>query len=375
MPSGAGAVSAGLDCETAVSYVLAHHPAVEAGRAGVLEARAATDLNRWLGDPELRVRTETLTRNRDTRVGLRLPVPGPGVPGAERRAAEAQLGASAAEADAVAAQIAAAVRADYALVRYAEARHAILAGLAEKAQERAALIGHMVEAGTATSLEQASASLEAREARDRAERAREARMMAEQAVRRWTGQPAGTTDCAGLGAIDPEHAVESHPAVREARAEAEEAGANAFIARRERWPWPSFVEITWVREHGDGENGVLFQAGIDLPVPSTSIEEALAREHRRRLESAAAEWTVRGDIQSAARDHAVARQVLERIEAESDEIRRIRALLAEGELEGASPDQLWSLHRRVAEWEERLNEARYETDLRAIELRLKSGRP
>ncbi|MFQ5665031.1 MAG: TolC family protein [Candidatus Binatia bacterium] len=364
-----------LDCEAAVTFVLAEHPGIKAAQSGVLEARALADIMRWLARPELRVRTDASTRGDETRLGVRWPLAVPGVPGAKTAAAQSQVRWSSAEADALRAQVAAAVRLDYAAVRYARAQRGVLEQLAASARLHAQVVRQLTVAGTATALALESATLAAEEAREEAARARVHEELADRAVTRWTGQPApaGSGPCASAPAFSVDAAVAARPDVRRAKAALAAADAEARATVRKRWLWPSFVQATLVHERGD--DGVLLEAGVPLPLPNKQAIAAAARRQKLRFQLEAVERRARAEIEAAVAQVHAARARLTRWNAAAGTLARAQTVAVQAEQAGAAPDELWRLERHLTERQRHVNETRYELEKQEIKLRLRLGLP
>lgn len=366
-----------VDCETAVNLVLADHPSVRAVESRVDEARASSAIVRWLERPEVRVRTDADTRaNDDVRLGVRLPLENPwAVAAREREAAERVLQRSA-ELDEVKAGLAAAVRTDYAGLRRARAARAIRDRLAERAREYLAAMEGLTKAGSATVLDRENAALVAAETEEEATRGREREDLARVAVARWNGgAPAGGgATCAVVPDIVLEEAVANHASVRAAAARAAAAEAEASAVAAEQWLWPSFVEATWVREAQESD-GVLVEAGVRLPVPDRRVAGEKARARRFADERDATAAAVRVAIERAVAEERASRERVARLEGAGERLTSARSWAERGAAAGAAAEDLWDLERRIADWEQRLIEARYEAELRQIELRREMGLP
>jgi outer membrane protein TolC len=373
------AVGLPLGCEAAVQLVLAAHPLVEAAEAGLREAEANASFLRWIDSPELRLRTDAGSIDDDHRVGLRWPLPAPGAAGARARAGQAGADRRAAEIDRTRAVLAAEVRRDYAAVRHASADAAVLERLADHASRYADAVSGLMRAGSATVLEQETARLRATETEERAATARDRERLALEAAKRWTGRsPSRDNDeCAGDADLGPDGDIlETHPDIRIARARAAAAEQDAVATRREAWVWPSFVEVTWIREtDGKDRDGVLLQTGVELPVTGRRSEEAEAREQKLALRSRSIEQGIGAEVEAARLGYRNAREKVKRIEARGEDVKRARDLLARGAKAGADPGEVWRLAREIADWEIEANQARYEEELARIQLRLSAGLP
>jgi outer membrane protein TolC len=366
-----------LDCDAVVAAVMAQDPALRAARAAVDEAQAGASMLQWLSSPEMRARSDASTRNDQVRAGVRWAPPAPGVATAKAAAAQARETRATAEADALAARTAAAVRADFAALWYAQARRQTLTRLVDAATAHVSAARTQAAAGVVSALAEQSAMLEVDDLREQLAQARAREEIARAAMQRWIDQPIALDGSMCAAAVDavPDDAVAQHPDVRAARGAATAAEFEAKAATRDHWVWPSFLQVTWVRELDDRSDGVLLEAGIPLPISTRETEAARARLQVRQLDLQAAERRVRGDIDTATAAEHEASATLQRLEARADDITRAQALLDSGARAGADPNELWRLQRQIAEWQERVNAAHYQLELRRIELRRALGRP
>jgi hypothetical protein len=369
--------AAPLDCDAVVAAVLAGHPALRAARSAVDEARAGASVLQWLSPPEVRARSDASTRTDQVRAGVRWALPAPGVATAKAAAAQARETLASAEADALAVRTAAAVRADFAALRYARARRRTLARLVDAATAHVSAAREQAAAGMVSALAEQSALLEVDDLQEQLAQARTGEEIARAVMQRWIDQPVALDGGTCATAVDavPDDAVAQHPDVRAARDAATAAELEARAAGREHWAWPSFVQITWVRELSDRRDGVLLETGIPLPISTRETEAARARLQVRQFELQAAERRVRADIDAATAAEHEASDTLQRLEARADSIARAQALLDSGARAGADANELWRLQQQITEWEDRLNTAQHEVELRHIELRRALGRP
>jgi outer membrane protein TolC len=373
--AGASEAASVLDCEEAVRLVTSEHPSVRAARAKTAEADAAASVLRWLDPPEVRLRTDAGTRDDERRVGLRWPLPAPGAARAKARAAEARRQEVAAEAALIGAKVAAQLRKEFATARHAREERRILEQLAQRAREHAETTEKLTEIGTVTALEREAVFLNAGEIEVKAARARSREEIALLAISQSIGGPAtpSPAPCASAEETEIEASLGSHPETEAARQRVAAAAEESLIARREAWLWPSFIELTWAEAPDNNQDGVLLQAGIEVPVVGRTLGEAVHHERQRRLAFESVQHELRARAEAAAARYQTARREREGLEAMRSRAEGARDLAEQASEAGAAPSDLWRLEERLADWEMRLNDAQYDEELARIELRLALG--
>ena len=127
-----------------------------------------------------------------------------------------------------------------------------------------------------------------------------------------------------------------------------------------------------MREPGE-EAGVIVRAGVLLPLPNNEAEAARARQQKRDYELDGVERRVQAEIEAATAKFHAAREVVQRLEAASDSIANVQSLVSRGREAGADANEIWRLDQRIADWQQRLNDARYEAEIAEIEVWLVSG--
>ncbi|MBI4516369.1 MAG: TolC family protein [Deltaproteobacteria bacterium] len=363
------------DCDSVVAAAVAEDPAIRAAQAAVSEARAGASALRWLDPPEVRLRSDAATRNDQARLGVRWPLPGPGVASASAQAAQAREAMALAEVDALAARTAAAVRADCAELRHAREQRELSEHLMTAAARHSQAVQTRTSAGISTALAEEHALLDAAEAQEQALQARAREDAAVTAMRRWTAEPLALDRhvCIAPAEINAEDAAGRHPSVRLARAAVLAAESEDLAVQRRHWLWPSFVQVSWVRELSERHDGVLVETGVKLPLPDKETAASAARLDTRRFELQAAERRAEAEITAAAAAAGEAAAAVNRMEAGADSLARAQALVGSGTEAGADPQELWRLDRRLAERRQRLSTARYQAELKCIELRRMLG--
>jgi len=362
-----------LGCDEAVQAVLARYDTrVDAGSGA-----ASASIAPWLAPPEIRVRSDLGTRDQESRVGVRMPVPVPGVPSARAKADGARAAHAAAAAQVVRAELSADVRKEYALARRARRDREVSERVAGVAHARASAVARLTESGGATALDRETAVLQAAAADDAAVRARREEQTAVQAIVTRTGvAPALEAEaCASVPAAMADEALAQNPQLRMAQEDLAAAEADALLSKRRQWVWPSFVEMSWVHEEARRQDGVLFQAGVEVPFPGSGVSAPEVRRQELDLERRVTEGRVRAEVERARARYDDAQATVQRLDAEAARLDGARALAARADRAGAVPEDVWNLEREIAAWERRKIEAEYQAAIAGIELRLALGMP
>ncbi len=362
-----------LGCEEAVQSVLVQYDTRVDDGTGI----APSSIAPWLAPPEIRVRSDLGTRDQESRLGVRMPVPVPGVPSARAKADGARAAHAAAATQLVAARLSADVRKEYATARRARRERDVSERVARAAHGRAAAVARLTESGGATALDRETAALQAAAADDAVARARREEQSAVQAILTRTGRTpaleAGT--CAAVPAAAADELLAENPQVRMAHEDLAEAEADALLSKRRQWVWPSFVEMSWVHEESRQQDGMLFQAGVEVPFPRGDASAPEVRRQQLDLERRVTEGRVRAEVERARARYEDAQATVQRLEAEASRLASARALAAQADRAGAAPEDVWNLEREIAAWERRAIEAEYDAAIAAIDLRLALGLP
>jgi outer membrane protein TolC len=360
-----------LACEEAVLRVLAQYDTSPGG------GTAPSSVARWLAPPEVRVRSNLGTLNQQSRLGVRMPVPVPGVPSARAKADGARAAHAAAAVQATRARLAADVRTEYATARRARRQREVDERVARAARERASALARLTASGGATALDRETAALQAAAADDAVERARREEQSALEVIQARTGAPPelGNGTCATTPPTTADDTLPQNPEVRMAHEDVAAAEAEALLSQRRRWVWPSFVEMSWVHEEARQQDGVLFQAGVEVPFPSGGASAPEVRRQELDLERRVTEERVRAEVERARARYEDARAALRHLEAEAPRLAGARDLAAQADRAGAAPEEIWNLEREIAAWERRTIEGEYDAAIAAIEWRLALGLP
>lgn len=362
-------------CDAALVAILARDPVLRAARAGLPVARVeVAAAGAW--DPlELRGGDNLRDLGGETKVELRLRLPGPGVAGAETSAAEARVELTAAEIRALEVEVALAARTAHADLILAGATARLAAAAAAEARQNAELLTQRARAGTATAVGEAEARLAAAAADDAAAAAERAHLRHRA---RWQARagalPAEADPCAA-----PESAsarLEAHPAVAAARAEAWEADANAFAENRSSWIWPTYAQLGWSKDSAGNQrqDRIIFEFGIALPWPGDDAGDVATAEAEHRREAAEAAVVVaRGAIEKATADLADAQAIRADLLKRQVDVDAATTLLSRGQAAGAAPNELGGLSKRLREHQRALAEADHTVALAAAELHAALG--
>jgi outer membrane protein TolC len=362
-------------CDAALAAILARDPTLRAARAGLPVARADVDAAGGWDPLEIRVGDNLRDLGRESKVELRLRLPGPGVPGAESSAAEARVELTSAEIRALEVEVAEAARIAHADVRLAAERARLAQAAAAEAHQTADLLTQRARAGTATAVGETEARLAAIAADAAATAAeRTAARLRHQWVSRAGAQPIENDTCA---APDPASAkLEANPAVAAARAEAWEADATAFAEARSQWIWPSYAQLGWAKDSSGNQrqDRIVFEFGIAIPWPGDDSGDVAAAEATHRREAAdATVASARSAIQAATVQYAEAQAARADLAERQTEIDGATALLTRGQAAGAAPSELAGLSKRLREHQKALAEADHAVAVAAAELHAALG--
>jgi hypothetical protein len=362
-------------CDAALGAILSRDPTLRAARAGLPVARADVEAaGAW--DPlELRAGDNLRDLGGESKVELRLRLPGPGVAGAETSAAEARVELTSAEIRALEVEVAQAARIAHADLRLAAASAHLAHAAAAEAHQNAELLIQRARAGTATAVGAAEARLAASAADDAAAAAdRKALRLRSRWAARVGAPPEENGTCA---APDPASAkLEANPSVAAARAEAWEADATAFAEARSQWIWPTYAQLGWSNDSAGNrrEDRIVFEFGIALPWPGDDAGDVAAAEATQRREAAeAAIVTAQSAIGVATATYAEALAAREDLEKRQAEIDEATALLTRGQAAGAAPNELAGLSKRLREHQKALAEADHDVAVAAAELHAALG--
>lgn len=293
--------------------------------AALAEAKARVDTAAALVDaeaasayrnPELRVSQLRLDQalDDDARVsaGVRVRPPRPGE--ADAKVAVARAGEAEARGAARVEELAleADVRWRFDDVLLLDAEIAATEAVATTRRHLADQLKTRVDTSQATAIEEATAALSAVEAEADGAEARERRgvALAQLLERvgidpgtpvRLVGEPLGSAPLAELPAEEMlvEAALKGRPEIGIAAARLDAAGAKGALARGERWPWFSFVQLGYEFERGTRDPlGWSFAAGLELPIFDTHRSAVLAAD----AEAAEAKRAFAAEVERIARD-------------------------------------------------------------------------
>ncbi|WP_437947608.1 TolC family protein [Sorangium sp. So ce296] len=296
----AGAAPGTLTVDQAVAMARDNSPRLAELTALADAAEAAAAAESHHENPELRVSQlrldEVLAGEPRLAAGVRFRPARPGEIDAEVAAARAEEAAARAEAHAEVLAVEADIRwlFDDAILLEAEiaAADAVVAvrrAIAANAKTR-------VQAAAATALDEAKAELSAIEAeQDSVDHRARLRAVRGELLERVGLDPAAPVRLVGdpLAAWPPpalpsedaliETALRNRLEVAAAAAQIDAADAQAFIERRKRWPWFSFLELGYEFSPGTERGlGWTFEAGIELPIFNSNRSATLAAETATR---------------------------------------------------------------------------------------------
>jgi outer membrane protein TolC len=171
-------------------------------------------------------------------------------------------------------------------------------------------------------------------------------------------------------------AVEMRPELALAGARWEAAKTELTAARRERYPWLSFVQVT--RRTGRLENlpGWSFQVGVELPVfrwRASALEGARAELVRRSLERSAAEKSIAAEVEELRLRMEAAAAELTGHQAEMQRLVRAHAELARAELAAGKSDLVETLLAGLREVAARQAYVEKLMEFRALEIGLEQA--
>lgn len=362
-------------CDAALGAILARDPTLRAARAGLPVARADVDAAGTWDPLELRAGDNLRDLGGESKVELRLRLPGPGVPGAEASAAEARVELTSAEIRALEVAVAEAARIAHADLRLAAERARLAHAAATEAHQNADLLTQRARAGTATAVGETEARLAASAADDAAAAAdRTATRLRSQWAARAGAEPAENDTCTAPDLASAK--LEANPAVAAARAEAWEADATAFAEARSQWIWPTYAQLGWAKDSAGNQrqDRIVFEFGIALPWPGDDAGDVAAAEATHRRE--AAEATVsntRRAIAAATAEYAEAQGARTDLAKRQAEIDEATALLSRGQAAGAAPSELAGLSKRLREYQKALAEADHAVAVAAARLHAALG--
>ena len=350
----------------AEAMALATHPALTAARAAARAAAAAAEVP-LAREPELRVGTvrldEVIAHEARFDVGLRARLSPPGTLDALAHAAREDARASTAEADDLALDHLATLRAAHAEALAARALVPLAAAEVTLAEARATRRERALAQGASTRLDRDRAALALDRARDGLAQAHTEADAAEAALGAALAAPAG---CRVQAAGDPTastapaplpptealvaRALGQRPTVTRAAARVARAAALRFVAERERWPWFDFVQLDF--EAGEGAEPTRWGLGLALTLPVFRLGggEVEAREAEAWLARAEAERDVAAVADEVARAGLAVEAAEARLAAAREAARRSppdthAAWLAAAARGEADPDDVEALER------------------------------
>ena len=363
-----------LGCTAAIERVLREHPLLRRDNRKAREISESPSLWNYLSQPELRLRSDAGTRNHQTRVGMRLPLEVPGAIRAEQESLRGRIALNEAEFETVIIRTTAALRRSYAKLRHAYQERLRLAALLENARQILESTKAESKIGLVSILSESSAAIRVTEAQEELAAAQSREVLAEKMIRRWTKHAAEKTeiDCIELSSEDSIQQVGNHAAVRMAAGRAHSATSDVLAESRQGWLWPSFLEITWVGER-EGDDGLLLQAGLELPLPRNGQSKAMHRERQMSYRLDRVREKVAADIDSAKARLQEAESAGQRSISAQGQIREAEKLLRRGHEVGADTGELWDLARSISSWQQRANQVQLDAALSSIDYRLALG--
>ncbi len=353
-------------CEAAVDAALAAHPGPAAAAAALSAARADARVA-ITPAPELRIQAGLPRPEDGGRVGLRMPLPSPGeyrtrqaLDAARVRIAEADLNVARVE-------LAAVVRHLHLTARRARAAARRATEAAELADVTRDAISIQARVGVVPAVALADARLVRAEADAERRRAEAEATRAEAALRRLTGYGAADLPCAP----PPDAVADEIPAVRAARARAEEAAAEVELDAARRQLALEWFEVAWDAVPEDPDRMLM---GFTIRLPSIALAADPVGAHQRATEAE------RVAAERVARDAEADARVAWAVAVARHEALRADPALAEAEAlqakvqatRGKAPEVL-GLRRRIIRARAALDEAAFEAEAAAIELRRARG--
>ncbi|WP_437682406.1 TolC family protein [Sorangium sp. So ce131] len=281
-----GAAPSELRVDEAVAMAKRQSGALAAmnARADTADAQAEAEGASVYRDPEIRVSQLRLDQVLDgaprLATGVRVRPPRPGEAAATEAAARAEAAVARAEARAVEVEIEAEVRWLFDDVLLIDAEIAAHEAVASARRRLADQQKAQLDASQTTAIEEAMAALSAVEAEAGAAEQRERRKVALAALLervgldpaapvRLVGDPAAALERVALPAEDAliEAALRRRPEIEIAAAGLDAAAAKGDIARGQRWPWLSFLEVGYEFSPATRDPlGWTFEAGIEVPL-------------------------------------------------------------------------------------------------------------
>jgi outer membrane protein TolC len=308
-----------LEADDLEDLAVAASPGLRALRAEVGVAEAAIGQAWEVRNPSLRVTEFQLDDAIDgeprVEVGMRLPIPRPGVGEARGDAARQGLLAKQGEIRVEERRVRLGVRA----LRSRLGLLGMEAGIAdEQAKVRARqrdIRERLLGAGHGTRLDHAESRLAYAEAADRATQVKVEIVEVLADLGRRTGLEPGTFEMAPLeGALEPTppegtgeealvaRVLETRPELMRDRARVLEAGARVYEAQASQWPWFDFAEIGYELQTPLSPYAFAFAIGIEVPIFSWgtgSIATARAEVGRREAEVEATVIRLAREVQTA----------------------------------------------------------------------------
>jgi outer membrane protein TolC len=333
-----------LTIDEAVQRALRNNPGVSVARASLLVAAAETAAARALPSPEFRVSTGSFdadpeTVKERTTVGLRYSPPRPRELALVHAIAKAREQAAQSEIRVAEDRVASSVRLAFRRAVMAQNRAVVAARLVELRKDKRRTLLRQVSAGLKESDEKDLADLDVDEA-DNALRRAVALAKIEKRKLETLVEPTGTLD-EDL-AMDPdllsvpvsftadgellERALNRRAELEVVQATCSEYELEQKLAKNERYPWISFVEVshrvTYLPERGPWG----WKFGVDLPffrsAAAAEVKIAAAREARCRTQQKALATTIRIEVETAIAN-------LEALRSELVDIDRLRSGPAE----------------------------------------------
>ncbi len=341
-----------LTPDAAVRRALRGSGRLHARRLRALAARAQVRRAGQLENPELRVgeaRFDELDQEDAVEVGLRVPIPRPGVRGARMDAARQEAAAEEALEERARGDLRTAVRRAHADLLLHQAEQALSQGRVALDRERVELLAARLRRGETTEAVLARAELRLAVERDKLRVRTEERSASEARLAGLVGQPAGRSVHAAPGedpaedpllARDPKDlvklALHTRPELRAAAARVHVAEARRWVAKTRAFPWFDFVQLSYHAGPGAGADNWGLMLGLELPIFQVNGGERDLRAARLR-QRLAEERALVGEV---------AREALETLNRARRARRRLEEIRAE--LIKAGERQVRAVERAVA---------------------------
>lgn len=337
-----------VSMEEAVQRALRHSPEAQAARASVAVAAAGIEEARVLPAPEFRLSLnnfdfDSQTLEERTTVGIRYSPPRPRELSLKQQIARARRETVEAEVRAAEEKIAARVRLAYRQAVIAEERAGLAARIADLHRGARTVVLRQVSAGIKEAGENELAELALSEAESELRRARLAAETAKRKLARLIhpaggdgfsldsgpallAVPAQPLDTARLVSA----ALRTRADVAQAEGVCRQLQAAESLARTERHPWISYVQVTHRVTPIPDRGAWGFQVGVELPVFRPAAAAAVRTAAAQRARCEAQRQAVEARVQREVEDSAAA---LEQLRRELEELDRARSGPAERALQ------------------------------------------